>query len=276
MNQDQVKENLLLLNSEVEDFTLIFSGKKSKKANGVYHPEKKEIILHNKNFNTENEMMYTAIHEFAHHVQFTEAKLPVSSMAHTTHFWNIFHKFLDLAEEKEIYKNVFEEDGEFSKLTKKIKQNFVFTNGVLMKDFGKLLIEAMELCRKKNASFEDYISRELLLNRSTVKNIMKISTMEVDPKVGYENMKILANVKDDDERKEIETEMLNGKTPDQVKSDIKEKSNQGKSAVEFLQKERTRLERTIKNLSKKLEDIEKRLQDVGPEDGDAPSGDSEA
>jgi hypothetical protein len=36
MNQEQVKEKLFQLNKNVEDFSLLFSGKKSRKVNGLY------------------------------------------------------------------------------------------------------------------------------------------------------------------------------------------------------------------------------------------------
>ncbi|MCK4514270.1 MAG: hypothetical protein KAU31_03380, partial [Spirochaetaceae bacterium] len=71
MNQDQVKEQLLRLEDDTEEFFLIFSGKRSKKANGLYHPDTREIILHNRNFESDTALMYTAIHEFAHHIHFT-------------------------------------------------------------------------------------------------------------------------------------------------------------------------------------------------------------
>ena len=69
MNQDQVKEILLRLNEDVEEFFVIFSGKQSNKVNGLYHPDTREIILHNRNFENDQLLMYTAIHEFAHHVR---------------------------------------------------------------------------------------------------------------------------------------------------------------------------------------------------------------
>ena len=48
MNQDQLKTKLDEY-TENKDFTVIFSGKTSKKVDGLYHPEKQEIIIHNKN-----------------------------------------------------------------------------------------------------------------------------------------------------------------------------------------------------------------------------------
>jgi len=35
-----------------------------------------------------------------------------------------------------------------------------------MKEFGSLLVEALELCEKHQASFEDYVERELSLHRT--------------------------------------------------------------------------------------------------------------
>jgi Zn-dependent peptidase ImmA (M78 family) len=66
MNQDQVKEKLLKLHDCTEDFIVIFSGKKSKKVNGLYKPDKREIIIHNRNLDNDNLLLYTAIHELAH------------------------------------------------------------------------------------------------------------------------------------------------------------------------------------------------------------------
>ena len=65
MNQDQVKEKLLQIDGEVADFSVVFSGKTSKKVDGLYHPEKQEIVIHNKNFEDDNALIYTAVHEFA-------------------------------------------------------------------------------------------------------------------------------------------------------------------------------------------------------------------
>ena len=70
MNQDQTKALLLQLEPQAPAFELIFSGKSSKKVNGLYKPETREILLHNKNFASDEELIYTAIHEFAHHLHF--------------------------------------------------------------------------------------------------------------------------------------------------------------------------------------------------------------
>ena len=67
MNQDQVKEILLQIEESELEFSVTFTGKASKKVNGLYKSDTHEILLHNKNFSVDNELLYTAIHEYTHH-----------------------------------------------------------------------------------------------------------------------------------------------------------------------------------------------------------------
>ena len=67
MNQDQLADKLRTL-ADVPPFTLVFSGKKSKKVDGLYKPAEREILIHNKNMSGDSDLIYTAIHEFAHHI----------------------------------------------------------------------------------------------------------------------------------------------------------------------------------------------------------------
>ena len=103
--------------------------------------------------------MYTAIHEFAHHIQFTTATSPVSCRAHTNRFWDILHRLLFEAEKKGIYENVFAKDRRFAGLTARIRDEFLAKNGHLMKELGGLLSEARtrnesrELRRLRDRSF---------------------------------------------------------------------------------------------------------------------------
>ncbi|MDA3809410.1 MAG: hypothetical protein PF518_03670 [Spirochaetaceae bacterium] len=261
MNQDQVKTLLLELNSEVEDFTIIFSGKMSKKVDGLYYPEKQEIIIHNKNFTEDNPLVYTAIHEFAHHIQFTQKEAEITSRAHTVLFWDIFHKLLILAEEKGIYKNLFATDERFINLTNRIKGEYLQKNGALMKEFGKLLIEALDLCQQNHANFEDYVDRELGLNRTAAKSIMKVYAMDVKPEIGYDNMKIVAGIKEEKQRKEIEHSFEDGKSPDMVKAEIRESKGIPEVTLPRLESQKRRIEKSLQNLQQKLADVQMQIDE---------------
>ena len=96
MNQDQLKLKLDEY-TDHKDFQIIFSGKHSKKVDGLYHPEKQEIIIHNKNFSEENGLMYTALHELAHHIDFSDNRGKTTRNAHGGEFRAIFHSLLSKA-----------------------------------------------------------------------------------------------------------------------------------------------------------------------------------
>ena len=90
-------------------------------------------------------------------MQFTTSAIAVSSRAHTTLFWNLLHKLLYKAEELKIYKNIFQTEQAFIDLTKTLKEKYLSVNGHLMKEFGRLLLKAHELCFKHQVNFDDYM-----------------------------------------------------------------------------------------------------------------------
>lgn len=264
MNQDQVKERLLQIEPDTIDFSVIFSGKQSKKANGIYYPERREIIIHNKNFNNDNDLMYTAIHEFAHHIYFSTSPLPASNRAHTQEFWTLFHRLLARAEELGIYNNIFVVNEEFKELTRVIKQDFIEKNGRLMKELGGLLLKAESLCRKYGARFEDYVERVLGLGRTVAGTLIKTYSYDVAPEIGYENMKTVVSFSKPEERQRAEEALKAGEPAHAVKTAIK-KEKEPDNPLDKLQKERNRIERTIQNLTKRLEEIEQLMQEVQKE-----------
>ena len=275
MNQDQVKEQLLRLDDDVEEFFLIFSGKRSKKANGIYHPDTREIILHNRNFEDDTALMYTAIHEFAHHIHFTTSPVPVGPRAHTVEFRRILHQLLDKAEELKIYDNPFDADPEFAALTHKIRTRFLALNGRLMKDFGETLIEVEVLCRKRGTRFEDYVERVLSLDKRTATTLMKIHSYDINPQLGYTNMATVAGIRTEEKRLEAQERFEAGQSPDMVKIGLKARpSDEPEDPIRKLEKERLRIQRTIRSLQAKLQEVEERLTHMSgePHGGTAAPG----
>jgi hypothetical protein len=264
VNNEQIKKTLLSLRKTGHDFSVILSGKKSRKVHGLYKPDSREIIIHNKNFKNDNELMYTAIHEYAHHIQFTSSATPVSARTHTTAFWNLLHTLLFEAEEKGIYTNPFETIEEFRVLTRRIRDEFLAESGSLMKELGKLLIAAHALCEKHGTSFPDYLDRALALPRTSAQVIMKAHTFDLDPRIGFENMRTLASFRDEASRGKAQEELRKGHSPDMVKAKYAGKK-QPRDPREALQAERTRIQKSIERLSKQLQEIEKRIAEIGEE-----------
>lgn len=262
VNNDKIKETLLDVEEAKTDFSVVLSGKKSSVVNGLYKPATREIILHNKNFDDDLQLMYTALHEYAHHLHCERAGFVYTGRAHTNEFWSIFHELLEKAEAKGYYRNVFDESKEFVELTEKIKAVCVAENGRIMLEFGRLMIRAESLCRENKVRFEDYVDRVLGLPRVTATAAMKAASYEVPAEIGWDAMKVCSGIKDPDKRLIAQEAFRAGKSPETVKSMVRP-SAPGTDPAERLEKERARIERTIAKLQERLVQVDKELERMG-------------
>jgi hypothetical protein len=81
---------------------------------------------------------------------------------------------------------------------------------------------------------------------------------DLNPEVGADNMRFLAGIRDGDERKAAETALIKGKSPDTVKTAVRQKFKEEDILIQ-LEREKNRLERTIETLSKRLEEVKQQL-----------------
>ena len=272
MNQDQTKELLLRLEPQAPDFNLVFSGKTSKKVNGLYKPETREILLHSKNFNSDEELIYTAIHEFAHHLHFCSSAQPNSIRSHTSVYWSFFHRLLAKAEELGIYKNVFLVEPEFKQLTDEIKNKYLASNGQLMKDFGQSLLQAVQLCGKYHVRFEDYMDRVLCIPRSTAKTVMASFAQDVTPDFGFDHLKMMTSVKDPEVRRDMELKRRDGYSTEMLRQELKGEPlpeitpatmpDPTEAQVEILERSREQLKKKIDDWTHKLEELEQKIEHI--------------
>jgi len=263
MNQDKVREKLLAIEDAPLEFTLVFSGKKSKKVNGLYKPATREIIIHNRNFQNDdtglNLMLYTAIHEYAHHLHACSRGGTLSPRAHNSDFWAIFHALLEKAEAKKIYKDVFAVSPELLKLTELIRSKYLKNNGELVKEMGKHLRKAHDLCFGIGVRFEDYVDRMLRIPRAAANTAIRMFEYDIAPEVGADNMRFLAGIRDSDKRKTAQAALIKGKSPDSVKVQLRGGKKEEEDHAAILEKEKERLERTIASLNKRLDEVKKEL-----------------
>lgn len=256
-----IKDMLLKLENTDLEFSVTMTGKKSKKVNGLYKPDTHEILLHNKNFETDNQLIYTAIHEYAHHLQCEASGGLRSSRSHVSAFWARFHGLLEKAEKQGIYKIGIENSSELEALTNEIRSNYLAENGRLMSDLGKLLAKAQVLCKDAGIRYEDYIDRVLCLPRTAAKTAIKVSALGLDPSIGYENMKTVASQGSQEKRLMAQEQLLARKSPDSVKVALS-KPAQEEDPKEHLEKEKRRLEKTIITLQARLEQVEQSLSNM--------------
>jgi len=259
MKIEELKKILLELEDTAIDFSIIFSGKRSKIANGLYKPDTHEIILHNRNFYNDNELIYTAIHEYTHHKQCEMDGMWKSKRHHTTKFWSMFHKLLAIAEEKGFYKIGIEDCQELEEIAKKVRNVIMLEDGKLMRELGSLLSKARVLCQKHHIRYEDFIDRILKLPRNTATSLEKMHVLDVDPSLGYDAMKALVNIKNPEKRQEAQT-LYATYSPSIVKTQLSSETPQDERAL--LEKEKTRIERAIENMKHRLKEVEERLLDL--------------
>lgn len=261
MNQDQVKAMLLEVEESPAPFSLVFSGRPNKKVNGLYKPDTAEIVIHNRNFESDNQLLYTALHEYAHHLHHCRRAGLSQARPHTQEFWAIFNELMQKAEAKGLYRNVFDTEPEFIELTKTIKEQCIRANGEIMLEFGRLLSRAAELCTIHKTRFEDYIERVLGIPKATASAAVASRQEGLDPSLGWDGLRFVAGIKDPDERAKVIEALSSGASPTSVKGMLKAESTP-EDPAERLLKEKTRIERSIQSLTAKLEEIERRLAEL--------------
>jgi hypothetical protein len=87
---------------------------------------------------------------------------------------------------------------------------------------------------------------------------MKAHRQDLDPRVGFENMRQLTAIRDDGARAQAQAALLAGRTPDMVKAAYGARPKP-KDARTELEEERSRIRRTITRLQERLKEIERRL-----------------
>lgn len=255
MNQDQVKEQLQNLYESTTEYVVIFSGKKSNRVNGLYKPDSREIIIHNRNFSDDNLLMYTAIHELAHHILMSD-KGKKNARAHSQEFWATFHDLLDIAKQKEIYMPLIDADtkeliNEARDISKQIAE--------LQRDLGKMLFRIQESCQKNGLRYEDMVEREVQIGKQSAKTAMTAFQMG-NQDVGYEIQNEAAKQNNEDKREAIIAAGLEGKSVVQAKKATSSAKplNSEDDTVELL-REKKRIERTIESLARRLEEVSEQL-----------------
>lgn len=263
MDNESIKRILLDIREAKTDFTVVQSGKECARVNGLYKPDTREIILHNGNFTTDNQEVYTAVHEYTHHLiaeSNAEKGLPIpGSRVHNQAFWATFDELIAEAEKKGYYKLDIDSSPELASLTVTLQKDYIARNGEIMRDFGRLLARAHELCDAANIRYEDYIDRILRLPRISARDAERVGASNVATNLGYDNMKMISAIKDDGKRAHALEMLSNGRSVASVRNALKSPPAE-LDEKSMLEKEKARLERTIEQLQERLKDVERRLE----------------
>lgn len=263
MNQERVQEILQSIEPAPVPFKLIFSGKSNKRVNGLYKPKTFEIIIHNRNFDSENQIVYTAIHEYAHHLLFIRHGSIPMPRPHTREFWVLFRELLEKAEQQGYYSSLFDTNEEFIEITQEIKKHCLAENGSLLLELGRLLVRAEVLCRTYGARFEDYVERVLGLPKKTAANAMQAHALNLDASLGWDGLSCIASLRDPDARAKAAEALAKGATPLIARQLAIPAPLEHDDPVESLIAEHKRLERSIESMTERMRRIEERLHSMG-------------
>lgn len=249
MTNETVKKTLLTLDACDEDFSVIMTGKESKKVNGLYKPATKEILLHNKNFKTDNELLYTAIHEYAHHLISTRNGVPQKgAVAHDVNFWAVFDTLLDAAVEKGIYQRTRSE-----KLSSLITEARECDEQIvkMKQKLGNILSTIAKLSVEEGVRYEDVLSHDLNIDKVTAKKEQKLGMLgEVVDGLGQDEASVVLKAKSKNEISTIKCNLA-GKTLNQTKKlMVKEPSSE---SIDRYIKEKEKVERMIVQLNQRLD-----------------------
>jgi hypothetical protein len=252
MNQDDVSKNLSSLYNCKHSFTVLFTGKKSRSYNGKYNTASREIILNNRNFSNDNLLMYTAIHELAHHVVIAELQVQEN---HSPLFWATFNGLLREAEKQGLYtrerpKGIVELIEEAKVLDVEIAR--------LKEKLGETLKRLNEACEREGVRYEDVIDHDLKMKRSTAKKALEIHSVGIPADMGSDMQALIQSQKGTEAREALIQLAQEGQTIEELKHLMK--SQDKPSDLEKKEKERKRILKTIDSLQKRLWEIDLELE----------------
>ena len=222
INQDRTKQILLQLQETDTDFSITFSGKRSSKVNGLYRWELHEVIIHNKNFKNDNQLIYTAIHEYSHHIRWCKyhdiGKVP----GHTNEFWSIMYNLIDKAEAQGLYKKypsdlAKEEMQTLVEKTKKIHEQIAS----LYRELGKTIQDIRKKTEEYDVRLEDIITRECQINVRTARMAERASVYSIAEPLSQDIQQLITSQKDSIKIHSIIEGAKQGKTIYQVKEHLK-------------------------------------------------------
>jgi hypothetical protein len=263
MTNEDIKNKLLQLYECKTDFTVIQTGKKSSKVNGFYRVVTHEIFLHNKNFNSDNQLMYTAVHELTHHILDTEKGVK-TARCHSGAFYSTFYNLIDKAVDLHFYsRNRNTETAELIKEANDIQKQITD----LQKKLGKVLIKIQAVCDKNSDRFEDVIEHDCQISRQQAHKFMQMSAINLSVSEEILNALSIKSSTDAMTKQAAIQATAEGKTVQQIKAiaQAAKPTDNGLESPEKLLKEKQRLEKTIDQLNDRLIQVEETLRSMGEE-----------
>jgi len=152
----RIKEILTAIKEPGEDFEVIIKNEYNNKCLGLYDRWRKEIIIYLLTIDNNQELIETAIHEYAHHF------LRNSTGTHYTEFWECFFELMEIAERKGFYSYNIDSCENLKKITAIINEhNLIKNRKIFKKEWYGIFHIILKLCKEINVNFEYYTVKHL-------------------------------------------------------------------------------------------------------------------
>ena len=163
-DEQRIKDILLAIKDTNDHFDVTIKNEESWNCNAKYKRRDKLILLFLSNYNSNNELVQCAIHEYAHH-------LMGNWVGHETEFWNCYFELLEIAEKKGFYVYDIDKSPKLKIITEIIIQNdLVKRKKIFTKDTGLIFLIIKKLCDKIDLDFQYYTVKYLKMEWYKKKN----------------------------------------------------------------------------------------------------------
>jgi hypothetical protein len=252
---EAVRGLLVRLHECREPFSVVFSGRKNGQVNGTYTWASRTITIHDRNFTgddgdvRESPLLYTAMHELAHHIQWTEHGQK-GARCHTKLFHAILDGLADKAEGLGLYHAAM--DAELQVLVDEAR---MISEEIarLQRELGAVLGKLNMACESKGVRFEDVLKRKVRVSTETAQKAARMRALDLPEGTGADIQEAIAGERDEDKRRAMAAAAQAGKSVAQVKLAGSSPSPPSRDTeTEKLLREKGRLEKTIATLQRRL------------------------
>lgn len=280
MDNGEIKELLLRLESPAEDVTVVQSGKSSEKVNGLYKPAERTIILHNRNdeLKSREALLRTAVHQYAHHlIVYGTAADPVPlpepreeiSRHHGSRFSACHHRLLAKAAALDIGLGSFpwSADPRLSEISDTLKGTLLPRYGALALELGGVYAEAEKRCAERGFSFEEWLEDGAGVDPAEAKRMVRAHREGLSPGTGYDAMKSILKIPKEHWEEAARAVESGSGTPRAVEAAFRPPFREAAEEEEArLLKEKRRLEKKIEEMKLRLSRLEAKLSRMGADD----------
>lgn len=249
MNEQEIKAALLQLEHSEKPFSVLFTGKLSKKAGSRYSLNDSQIILHNRTFTAPEQLFAAAIREYARHLAGNSGPA----------VYRVHHDRL-IAKARQSGAITIQTGGIQAQVD--ACRELLAEHAKLERTIGQKLAELQRTCKASGIDFDIVTDHELKIARKTRKRCMEageLQQLELFDGITADQQAAISKAQTT-QRADVAEKVREAPTAAAADAVTKAKPPADPDSPIVLQKEIKRIEKTIASLLDKKTHIEERLE----------------